>query len=179
MAVDLHIVFVSAAFVSAVFSSMLLLGWRKIHTALASSPVFLYIPNLLCYARLALGLALLPCYYAQYWVPFVACYALAALSDLADGILARKLGQQSRFGEWLDVVADKSVPSAPLPLVCRSLFPLARTVCCAPVPGSVRPRETTMRRWPPRSSSPPSGRPLRPPRQCAAGTGRFVGTIRL
>jgi CDP-diacylglycerol--glycerol-3-phosphate 3-phosphatidyltransferase len=44
-----------------------------------------------------------------YWSNAVACllFSLAALTDLLDGYLARKLDQMSRFGAFLDPVADK------------------------------------------------------------------------
>ena len=43
------------------------------------------------------------------WNNLFACivFSLAAITDLLDGYLARKLGQISRLGEFLDPVADK------------------------------------------------------------------------
>ena len=41
-------------------------------------------------------------------------FALAAITDWADGYLARKLGQTSAFGAFLDPVADKLMVAAAL-----------------------------------------------------------------
>jgi len=39
--------------------------------------------------------------------PALCVFAFAALSDAADGFLAKKFGLASRFGAWLDPAADK------------------------------------------------------------------------
>ena len=44
----------------------------------------------------------------------LAILAYAALTDVADGWIARRLNQQSDLGSYLDPLADKA---------CRSLFP--------------------------------------------------------
>ena len=68
------------------------------------------IPNALTMFRVAL----IPVFIIVYYLPFtwsnqLACavYTLAALTDLFDGYLARKLGQISKLGEFMDPVADK------------------------------------------------------------------------
>lgn len=51
-------------------------------------------------------------YYLPFsWAPMVAAFlfALTALTDWLDGHLARRLDQTSRFGEFLDPVADKFI----------------------------------------------------------------------
>ena len=67
-------------------------------------PVWLYIPNVLCYLRLALAAyatcARLPSTRALLF------YCVAACTDAFDGVAARRLQQTSRFGAWLDVVCD-------------------------------------------------------------------------
>ena len=68
--------------------------------------VFLYAPNLIGYARVAL-LAV------SYWlVParltaFAGCYLLSFALDFADGWAARRLDQASVFGEYLDMLTDR------------------------------------------------------------------------
>ncbi len=47
-------------------------------------------------------------------------FALAAFTDLLDGYLARKLGQTSKFGEFLDPVADKLLVAVCLVLLVQS-----------------------------------------------------------
>ena len=48
-------------------------------------------------------------YFPYDWTPFVAAFTfwLAALTDALDGYAARKLKQLTRFGAFLDPVADK------------------------------------------------------------------------
>ena len=68
-------------------------------------------PNSLTFLRLALipifvaAFYLLPDHVAH--VSTTALFALAAITDWLDGYLARKLGQTSQFGAFLDPVADK------------------------------------------------------------------------
>ena len=47
-------------------------------------------------------------------------FGLAAITDMLDGYAARKLGQTSRFGEFLDPVADKLMVAAVLVLLVQS-----------------------------------------------------------
>lgn len=70
----------------------------------------LTIPNVLTLLRLAviplvLGLFYLPWPYAHQWAAVL--FAVAAITDWFDGWLARQLGQTSKFGAFLDPVADK------------------------------------------------------------------------
>ena len=69
--------------------------------------VYLYVPNLIGYARVILalvgyGMALTDYRYT------VGCYLLSQLLDAADGYAARTLGQSSTFGAVLDMVTDRS-----------------------------------------------------------------------
>jgi CDP-diacylglycerol--glycerol-3-phosphate 3-phosphatidyltransferase len=50
---------------------------------------------------------------AKNWLAMTV-FALAAITDWADGYLARKLGQTSAFGAFLDPVADKLMVAAAL-----------------------------------------------------------------
>ena len=47
-------------------------------------------------------------------------FGLAAVTDWLDGLAARKLGQTSRFGEFLDPVADKLMVAVCLVLLVQS-----------------------------------------------------------
>ena len=47
-------------------------------------------------------------------------FGLAAITDLLDGYAARKLGQTSRFGEFLDPVADKLMVSIVLVMLVQA-----------------------------------------------------------
>ncbi len=82
--------------------------------------MFLNLPTMLTWARivsipLIVGMFYLPWPMAQ--VNLVACclFVAMAITDWADGWLARRLNQTSAFGAFLDPVADKI-------LVCASLL---------------------------------------------------------
>lgn len=82
----------------------------------------LTIPNTLTWARIVL----IPLFVGVFYLPanwlgmadknFWACvmFILAAITDWFDGYLARKLGQTSAFGAFLDPVADKLMVGAAL-----------------------------------------------------------------
>lgn len=79
----------------------------------------LNIPNLLTWARIVL----IPLVIGVYYVPLpsheqnliaTTAFVVAALTDWFDGWLARRLGQISAFGEFLDPVADKLMVAAAL-----------------------------------------------------------------
>ncbi|CAN9505018.1 unnamed protein product [Ophioblennius macclurei] len=68
--------------------------------------VFLFVPNLIGYARVVLALLsfyLMPC---CPW-PAVFCYLLSALLDSFDGHAARALNQCTKFGAMLDMLTDR------------------------------------------------------------------------
>ncbi|KAM9745019.1 CDP-diacylglycerol--inositol 3-phosphatidyltransferase [Menidia menidia] len=68
--------------------------------------VFLFVPNLIGYARVVLALLafyLMPC---CPW-PAVLCYLLSALLDAFDGHAARALNQATRFGAMMDMLTDR------------------------------------------------------------------------
>src|ERR1035437_9882952 len=80
------------------------------------------IPNLLTWARILL----IPLFVGVYYVPphwltppeqnlaATLIFVIAAITDWLDGWLARKLGQTSAFGAFLDPVADKLMVAAAL-----------------------------------------------------------------
>jgi cardiolipin synthase len=92
----------------------------------ARSDRILTIPNLLSGLRLLgvpLFLWLLLGPHADGWA--IAVLALSGISDWADGVLARKLNQQSDFGAMLDPLADRLYILATLVgLVLRHVIPL-------------------------------------------------------
>uniref|UniRef100_A0A3B4VIE3 CDP-diacylglycerol--inositol 3-phosphatidyltransferase n=1 Tax=Seriola dumerili TaxID=41447 RepID=A0A3B4VIE3_SERDU len=66
--------------------------------------VLLYWPNIIGYIRIGLVFAA----WRAFETPavFVPLYSVSIALDGVDGWLARRLGQSSRFGAWLDVVVD-------------------------------------------------------------------------
>jgi CDP-diacylglycerol--glycerol-3-phosphate 3-phosphatidyltransferase len=81
------------------------------------------IPNTLTLLRIALIPVMLALFYLPYpWAraSAAAVFALAALTDLLDGWLARRLNQTSAFGAFLDPVADKLMVSSALVLLVQA-----------------------------------------------------------
>lgn len=77
-------------------------------------------PNLLTVLRILLIPVFILAYYLPYhWAPAltVVLFVVAALTDWLDGYLARRLNQFSRFGAFLDPVADKLIVAAALILL--------------------------------------------------------------
>lgn len=91
------------------------------HNATSSTwtiPVFLYLPNVIGYLRLAafftaLSIATHPGYAGIFFWLYFFSYAL----DAVDGPAARYLKQESRFGAVLDMVADRVCTAALLALL--------------------------------------------------------------
>ncbi|MEW6445879.1 MAG: CDP-diacylglycerol--glycerol-3-phosphate 3-phosphatidyltransferase [Pseudomonadota bacterium] len=80
----------------------------------------LNVPNILTWLRIGMIPLFIVVFYLPYpWAfPLAALiFALAAITDAVDGWLARKLNQQSRFGAFLDPVADKLMVAAALVLL--------------------------------------------------------------
>ena len=100
------------------------------------------IPNILTVLRILaipvfVVIFYLPWSEAHFWATFIFC--AAALTDWLDGYLARKLGQTSAFGAFLDPVADKlMVVMALILLIERNPTPfpdVALTLACAIIIG--------------------------------------------
>jgi len=73
-----------------------------------------------------LRIALVPVLVLFFYLPFgwsnLVCtvvFVLAAVTDIADGYIARKTAQMSRFGEFLDPVADKIMVATALILLVQ------------------------------------------------------------
>jgi CDP-diacylglycerol--glycerol-3-phosphate 3-phosphatidyltransferase len=78
------------------------------------------IPNLLTALRIALIPAIVVLFYVPYHWSDMACgvmFAIAGITDSFDGYLARKLGQVSPLGAFLDPVADKLIVATALVLI--------------------------------------------------------------
>jgi CDP-diacylglycerol--glycerol-3-phosphate 3-phosphatidyltransferase len=79
-------------------------------------------PTLLTLLRIALVPVLVLFFYLPYGWSNEACviiFVLAAITDIADGVIARRTGQISRFGAFLDPVADKIMVSTALVLLVQ------------------------------------------------------------
>lgn len=79
------------------------------------------VPNTLTWLRISMIPAILALFYLlpYPWADPAACaaFALAGITDTLDGYYARKLGQTSRLGAFLDPVADKLIVAAALVLI--------------------------------------------------------------
>lgn len=78
------------------------------------------IPTCLTLARIAM----IPVFITLFYLPFTTAklgaavvFVLAAVTDWFDGYLARRLNQESRFGAFLDPVADKIMVASVLVLM--------------------------------------------------------------
>ena len=79
-------------------------------------------PTILTLLRIALVPVLVVLFYVPYAWSNLACvviFVLAAVTDIADGAIARRMGQTSRFGAFLDPVADKIMVSTALVLLVQ------------------------------------------------------------
>ena len=79
------------------------------------------VPNTLTWLRILMIPAIIILFYVlpYPWADPAACaaFALAGITDSLDGYYARKLGQTSRLGAFLDPVADKLIVAAALILI--------------------------------------------------------------
>ena len=79
------------------------------------------VPNTLTWLRISMIPAICALFYLlpYPWADPAACaaFALAGITDTLDGYYARKLGQTSRLGAFLDPVADKLIVAAALVLI--------------------------------------------------------------
>jgi CDP-diacylglycerol--glycerol-3-phosphate 3-phosphatidyltransferase len=112
------------------------------------------IPNILTWIRIAAIPLIAWCFFSDIRVegdnfarPLAGIlFGLAAVTDLLDGYIARRLGQTSKFGEFLDPVADKL-------MVATSLVRLVHTderIIVAVIAGVIIGREITvsaLREW--------------------------------
>ncbi len=81
------------------------------------------IPTLLTLARIGLIPVFVVCFYLPYsWSneATLAIFLIAAFTDWLDGYLARRLNQTSKFGAFLDPVADKMMVAVALVLLVQA-----------------------------------------------------------
>jgi CDP-diacylglycerol--glycerol-3-phosphate 3-phosphatidyltransferase len=95
------------------------------------------VPTILTLLRIALVPVLVVVFYLPFLWTNVACmviFVLAAVTDIADGAIARRTGQMSRFGAFLDPVADKIMVTTALVLLVQrqesyqALFAIAAAI---------------------------------------------------
>ncbi len=80
------------------------------------------LPTMLTLVRIALVPVLVILFYLPFHWSNIACvvvFVAAAITDWADGYIARRHGQMSRFGEFLDPVADKIMVATALILLVQ------------------------------------------------------------
>jgi len=78
------------------------------------------LPNLLTALRIVLIPVIVGLFYVPYgWGDILACtlFAIAGITDTLDGYFARRTGQVSRLGAFLDPVADKLIVATALVLI--------------------------------------------------------------
>src|ERR1700733_12261057 len=78
------------------------------------------LPNTLTWLRILMIPGVVVLFYLPVWWAYPAAgigFALAGITDSLDGYYARKLGQTSRLGAFLDPVADKLIVAAALVLI--------------------------------------------------------------
>ena len=92
-----------------------------------------HIPNILSFSRIAVSLAM-PFLGRNHMPWFLTCFIVAGLTDVFDGIIARKLKCQSKFGEKIDSLGDGvfiisailtvifAVEAIVIPLYCYVIF---------------------------------------------------------
>jgi cardiolipin synthase len=66
-----------------------------------------HLPNLICLGRIALLWPILAALSRHAYGVAAVCFAIAGVSDLLDGWLAKRCGWTSELGKWLDPIADK------------------------------------------------------------------------
>lgn len=87
---------------------------------LAGRETVLTIPNLLTLLRIFLIPVFVLVFYTEYeWssLASAAIFAFASITDWVDGYLARRMGQSTKLGAFLDPVADKLMVAAALVLL--------------------------------------------------------------
>ena len=90
---------------------------------LSELPLKLNLANILTLFRIAAIPIVVLCFYStmEHARPIAAVlFGIAAVTDLLDGWVARRFGQMSKFGEFLDPVADKLMVAIVLVMLVQS-----------------------------------------------------------
>ena len=93
--------------------------------------MLLNIPIMLTYLRIVAIPVLVALHYLDYPLMTAFIFGMAGFTDWADGYLARKWGQESRFGAFLDPVADKLMVAVALILVVDAQNSMWVTIAAA------------------------------------------------
>lgn len=89
------------------------------------SPTLRQIPNVISTIRILLVAPIAVALAHHRWMTAMALFGIAALSDAADGFLAKRYGWQSELGAVLDPAADKLLLATVfITLACLGLVPL-------------------------------------------------------
>ncbi|MCP4402534.1 MAG: CDP-alcohol phosphatidyltransferase family protein [bacterium] len=89
---------------------------------MAINKVFLFIPNLISYARIVFYFVSFLSHTLGYWQVCVVLYIVGCVCDILDGIAARKLNQCTQFGAATDMIEDR-VAETGLCLILAQLYP--------------------------------------------------------
>jgi len=118
-------------------------------TLVTSAPMPWNVPNTLTWIRIAAIPLIVVLFYAPYtWADPAAglLFAAAGITDSLDGYFARRLGQTSRLGAFLDPVADKLIVAVALVLLV-SKDPRALIVLTAAVTIGREIAVSALREW--------------------------------
>ena len=89
----------------------------------------LTVPNLLTLLRLLLVPCFLVASYREHFLTAFVLFVTAAVTDIFDGMIARRFNQRSRIGAFADPAADKTM------MVCGYLFYTLHPSVKIPIPG--------------------------------------------
>ena len=96
--------------------------------------MYLYVPNLLTYGRIAAVPALVGCFFIKgdfgNWLA-LAIFVAAGITDALDGYFARAWEQQTSLGRMLDPIADKLLVSAALMMLAAQQTIAGWSLCAA------------------------------------------------
>lgn len=96
------------------------------------------IPTLLTFTRIGLTFLIVIVFYVPWEYSNIACmviFAIAGFTDWLDGHLARKMGQHTSFGAFLDPVADKLLVVLTLAIIIETESSIFMTIPAAIIIG--------------------------------------------